>query len=142
VLFPLNEQHLSAQMKTQQPRTHNWGSGELTEELGGFCNKPLHSVGLKYRPATHSREQYFRLTFYSAFCACLKAGSSLYKRVKGQSLGLQRPGLEFWSCHLTAEGKGSLQNHQSPLCPNYHICKGSHQGHIRVCILPCVHTVR
>ena len=62
-------------MNTQQRRAQNCGSDKLTEELEGFCNKPIHSVGLKYLPIPHSQGQlYFGLTFYMAFDACLKAG--------------------------------------------------------------------
>lgn len=96
-------------MNTQQRRAQNCGSDKLTEELEGFCNKPIHSVGLKYLPIPHSQGQlYFGLTFYMAFlCLPESRGAGLHSLC--QRLGLQRPGLGFWSYYLPAErGLGQI----------------------------------
>lgn len=46
-------------MRTQQRRTQNEGSDELTKELEGFCNKPINSVRLKYLPVSRSQRQLY-----------------------------------------------------------------------------------
>lgn len=96
-------------MKTQQWGTPNPGSDELTEELGGFCNKPINSVRLKYLLIPHSQGQlHFCLTFSTASYACLEAGVRVFtERWKGQRCGLQKDGALALS--LTSQ-KGAWQH--------------------------------
>lgn len=104
------------QMKTQQQRTQNEGSDELTEELEGFCNKLINSIGLKYLPAPHGQRQPYLSDIYTAFMAAWSRDAGLPRAAKGL-----RPGAGTLIHHL--ELKGVLTKPVSPLSLNYLTCK-------------------
>jgi hypothetical protein len=111
------------------------GWEQLTEELGGFCTKPIHSVALKYLTPRSPGEAHFNIV-----CLLGRRRESAQK-VEGPETQIPRPGLRLQSCQEPS-GNGLCLNHTIPLGLSFYDYTGSHQDHLRTvsfCLFVCLH---
>lgn len=118
-------------MKTRQQSTGSEGSERPTEELAGFCNKPIHSVGLNYLPGPHRQGQLYSC---DTLCGFLELPGSRDADLHRDGEGPEtRAGTRV--CHRQLDPGGLVRTGEPP--ESQHLpCKGLSLDLIRLCISP------